>query len=136
MGYLLNADVTLLANFTNPNTKVKVDFNYAVLDLYYENNVIATRYIEPFSVRKRESHFATVHMVSSQVRLPMEQSVGLQKQIAVDGRVKFEIRGLFRTRSKLGAILHYSYWLYAHCEILLSAPPTGVLLKKKCVTKR
>ncbi|KAL8535245.1 hypothetical protein ACS0TY_011029 [Phlomoides rotata] len=135
MGYLLNADVTLLANFTNPNTKVKVDFSYVVLDLYYQNSVVATRYVEPFSVRKRESHFADVHMVSSQVRLPMEQSVALHRQIG-EGRVRFEIRGIFRTRSKLGAIFHYSYWLYAHCEILLTPPPYGVLLRKKCVTKR
>ncbi|KAI3467614.1 hypothetical protein Pfo_024277 [Paulownia fortunei] len=135
MGYLLNADVTLLANFTNPNTKVNVDFNYVVLDLYYERNFIATRYIEPFSVMKSESRFADVHMVASQVRLSTGLSLELQRQMD-DGRVNFEIRGLFRTRSKLGGVFQYSYWLYAHCEIVVTGPPTGVLIRKKCVTKR
>ncbi|GFQ00682.1 hypothetical protein PHJA_002212100 [Phtheirospermum japonicum] len=135
MGYLLNADVTLLANFTNPNTKVNVDFSYVVLDLYYERNVIATRYVTPFSVMKRESRFADVHMMTSQVRLSTGLSLDLQRQMD-SGRVNFEIRGLFRTRSKLGGVFRYSYWLYAHCEIEVTGPPTGVLIRKKCVTRR
>ncbi|KAL0336062.1 UNVERIFIED_CONTAM: hypothetical protein Sradi_4818100 [Sesamum radiatum] len=135
MGYLLNADVTLLANFTNPNTKVNIDFSYIILDLYYEKNFIATRYIDPFSVMRMESRFATVHMVASQVRLSMRHSMELQRQME-GGRVNFEIRGMFRTRSKLGGLFHYSYWLYAHCEIVVTGPPTGVLIGKKCETKR
>ncbi|KAK4429757.1 hypothetical protein Salat_1276300 [Sesamum alatum] len=135
MGYLLNADVTLLANFTNPNTKVNIDFSYVILDLYYEKNFIATRYIEPFSVMRMESRFTSVHMVASQVRLSMAHSMALQRQME-GGRVNFEIRGMFRTRSKLGGLLHYSYWLYAHCEIVVTGPPTGVLIGKKCETKR
>ncbi|KAL3649819.1 hypothetical protein CASFOL_006222 [Castilleja foliolosa] len=135
MGYLLNADVTLLVNFTNPNTKVNVDFSYVVLDLYYERNVIATRYVTPFSVMKRESRFADVHLMTSQVRLSTGLSLDFQRQID-NGRVNFEIRGLFRTRSKLGGVFRYSYWLYAHCEIEVTGPPTGVLIRKKCVTRR
>lgn len=135
MGYLLNADVTVLANFTNPNTKVKVEFSYVILDLYYNNNFLATRYIEPFSVMKGESKFADVHMVASQVKLPTAHSLQLQKQIE-EGRVHFEIKGLFKARSKLGGIFHYSYWLYAHCQLVLTGPPTGVLIGKKCLTKR
>lgn len=106
-----------------------------ILDLYYENNVIATRYVEPFSVMKRESRFADVQMVASQVRLSTGLSLELQKQMD-EGRVKFEIKGLFRARSKLGGIFRYSYWMHVHCQILIGGPPTGVLIGKKCVTKR
>lgn len=135
MGYLLNADVTVLANFSNPNSKVKVEFSYVILDLYYDNNFIATRYVEPFSVMRGESRFADVHMVASQVRLSPAQSVQLQKQME-QGRVKIEIKGLFRTRSKLGGIFKYSYWLYAHCHLTVTGPPTGVLIHKSCITKK
>lgn len=135
MGYLLNADVTVLANFSNPNSKVKVEFSYVILDLYYNNNFIATRYIEPFAVTRGESRFSDVHMVASQVRLSTERSMQLQKQIE-QGRVNLEIKGLFRARSKLGGIFHYSYWMYAHCQLVVTGPPTGVLIRKKCVTKR
>ncbi|KAL9151611.1 hypothetical protein ABFS82_11G062700 [Erythranthe guttata] len=135
MGYLLNADVTVLANFTNPNTKVTVDFSYVILDLYHDRNFIATRYIEPFSVVKGESRFADVHLMASQVRLSNEHSLELKKQMD-GGRVEFEIRGLFRARSKLGGIFRYSYWLNAHCQMVVGGPPAGVLIGNKCVTKR
>ncbi|CAI9093049.1 OLC1v1028452C1 [Oldenlandia corymbosa var. corymbosa] len=135
MGYLLNADFTILANFTNPNTKVNVDFSYVILDLYYENNLISTRYIEPFTAFKSVSTFQTVHMVTSQVRLPFSTTQDLTMQIN-EGRVDFEVKGLFRTRSMLGGVLKYSYWLYSHCTITVTGPPTGVLVSKKCSTKR
>ncbi|KAG6422366.1 hypothetical protein SASPL_118934 [Salvia splendens] len=135
MGYLLNADVTVLANFSNPNTKVKVDFSYAILDLYIDNKFIVTSYIPGFAVMRGESRFANVHMVASQVALSTAQSMQLQKQIE-QGRMKVDIKGLFKARSKLGGIFHYSYWMYAHCQLLLSGPPTGVLIRKKCVTKK
>ncbi|XP_075480193.1 NDR1/HIN1-like protein 13 [Primulina tabacum] len=135
MGYLLNADVTLLANFSNPNTKVNVDFSYVILDLYYEKNFIATRYVEPFSLMRSETEFANVHFMVSQVRLSMGHIMELKRQMD-SGRVNFEVKGLFRTRSKLGGFLQYSYWLYAHCQITVTGPPTGILLDKKCVTKR
>ncbi|XP_073281526.1 uncharacterized protein [Primulina huaijiensis] len=135
MGYLLNADITLLANFSNPNTKVNVDFSYAILDLYYEKNFIATRYVEQFSLMRSESKFANVHFMVSQVKLSMGHRMELTRQMD-SGIVNFEVEGLFRTRSKLGGIFHYSYWLYAHCQISVAGPPTGILLDKKCVTKR
>ncbi|PIN01398.1 hypothetical protein CDL12_26092 [Handroanthus impetiginosus] len=135
MGYLLNAEVTVLANFTNPNTKVHVDFSYVTLDLYYDRSFVATRYIEPFSVPRRESRFADVHLEASQVRLSMGQSLQLQRQMD-SGRVNFEIRGFFKATSKLGGIFQYSYGLHAHCQIAVTGPPTGVLIGKKCVTRR
>lgn len=135
MGYLLNADLTILGNFTNPNKKVNVDFSYVTMDLYYESSLIATRYVEPFTAIRGQSIFEDIHMVTSQVRLPLAQSQDLTRQMN-NGRVNFDVRGLFRARSKLGGVLRYSYWLYSHCTITVAGPPTGALIGKKCTTKR
>ncbi|XP_010320946.1 uncharacterized protein At1g08160 [Solanum lycopersicum] len=135
MGYLLNADITILANFTNPNKKGRVDFHYAILDLYHGGHLLASSYMDPFSTMSHESRFQDVHLVSSQVRLSLEQSQQLKKEVD-NGRVKFEVKGLFRARSNLGSFLQYSYWLYAQCTIVVTSPPTGVLIGRKCTTKR
>ncbi|KAJ8569724.1 hypothetical protein K7X08_006301 [Anisodus acutangulus] len=135
MGYLLNADITVLANFTNPNKKGRVDFHYAILDLYHGGHLLASSYIDPFSTMSHESRFQDVHLVSSQVRLPLENSQQLKKEVD-NGRVKFEVKGLFRARSNLGSFLQYSYWLYSRCTIVVTSPPTGVLIGRRCVTKR
>ncbi|XP_012085877.2 uncharacterized protein LOC105644982 [Jatropha curcas] len=131
---LLNADISLLANFTNPNKKVSVDFNHMIIDLYYGNTLIATQYIESFSTPKTESRFANIHMISSQVRLPLGDSVQLQNQISKNG-VIFDVKGSFKVRSNLG-IFRYSYRLYGHCKIMVTAPPSGVLRATRCTTKR
>ncbi|CAK7332511.1 unnamed protein product [Dovyalis caffra] len=134
-GSLLNADLSVLANFTNPNKKVSVDFSYMIIDLYYGSTLLATQYIEPFSAGKAQSRFENIHMVTSQVRLPIVQGERLQEQIGKNG-VIFDLKGVFRVRSKLGSLLRYSYRLYGHCTILVTAPPSGVLRATKCRTKR
>ncbi|XP_021293205.1 NDR1/HIN1-like protein 6 [Herrania umbratica] len=135
MGYLLNADLTMLANFTNPNKKVRVDFSSMYLDLYFENTRIATQYIEPFSAARRQSMFANIHMVTSQVRLSVKETLLLQKQIQ-NNRVMFTVKGEFRARSNFGSVWSYSYWLHGRCSIMVSSPPTGVLRDKRCRTKQ
>ncbi|KAK2968626.1 hypothetical protein RJ640_030706 [Escallonia rubra] len=135
MGYLLNADLTLLANFSNPNKKVRVDVRYMVVNLYFEGNLIASRFSDPFSVMRANSKITDVHMLTSQVPLSQQHSQMLARQMA-SGAVLLEIKGLFRTRSNLGSFLRYTYWLYGHCNILVGGPPSGVLLAKKCITKR
>ncbi|KAL1828702.1 hypothetical protein ACET3Z_007114 [Daucus carota] len=135
MGYLLNADITFLANFTNPNKKVNVNFKHIIINLYFDGIPIATRYIDHFHVRRQQYHLASVHMVTSQVRLSPVHSQKLKKQIA-SGKVQFDIKGLFKAKSKLGNVLKYSYSLYGHCSIVLTGPPTGVLVAKTCYTKR
>ncbi|XP_010248691.1 PREDICTED: NDR1/HIN1-Like protein 3 [Nelumbo nucifera] len=135
MGYLLNADLTILANFTNPNRKIDVDFHYMVIDLYYGETQIATQAIDPFSATRAESKLLDVHMVSSQVRLPSGDSGQLKQQME-ENRVVLDVRGLFRTRSNFGTIFHYSYWLYSRCTIVLNGPPTGILQSHRCRTKR
>lgn len=134
MGYLLNADVTILANFTNPNRKVNVDFSYMYLELYYEGTLIATQYIEPFRAPSAASRFVTMHLVTSQVRLNQKETMLLQKQLQ-SNRVILQVKGVFRTRSDFGSFLKYSYWLYGHCTLLVTAPPTGVLKDRRCRTK-
>ncbi|XWS63745.1 hypothetical protein CRYUN_Cryun06bG0128100 [Craigia yunnanensis] len=134
MGYLLNADLSVLANFTNPNKKVSVDFSSMYLDLYFENTRIATQYIEPFSAARGQSVFANIHMITSQVRLSMKETLLLQKQIE-NNRVMFTVKGAFRARSRLGGFLKYSYWLHGYCSIMVSSPPSGVIRKKRCRTK-
>ncbi|KAF8015611.1 hypothetical protein BT93_H1203 [Corymbia citriodora subsp. variegata] len=136
MDALLNADMTLLINFTNPNRKVRNDLSYVILDLYYGGNPIATQYIQPFSAEKLESRLSSVHMISSQVRLPTRDSEKLKKQLESNSLLQFQIRGLVRVRSKFGSFLRYSYWLYSHCYISLTGPPTGILRGCKCYTKR
>ncbi|KAL7241111.1 hypothetical protein ACSBR2_006689 [Camellia fascicularis] len=135
MGYLLNADMTFLANFTNPSKKATVDFSYMFVNLYFQNRLIATSFVEPFSALKAESKFRSVHLVSSQVGLSSGQSQQLQQQIA-NNRVRFDVRGVLKTRSNLGSLFRYSYRLYGHCIIEVTAPPSGILVGKKCTTKR
>ncbi|KAG5000082.1 hypothetical protein AAZX31_08G129300 [Glycine max] len=135
LGYLLNADLTMLANFTNPNKKVHVDFSSVIIYLYYGSTLIATQYVEPFNAARLQSRFAYIHLVSSQVQLPLRESQRLVKQMEGNG-VILEVRGVFRARSKLGSILRYSYNLYGRCSVMLTRPPDGILLKKKCRTKR
>ncbi|KAF3945400.1 hypothetical protein ACB098_03G135700 [Castanea mollissima] len=134
MGYLLNADVTMLANFSNPNRKVNVDFSYMYIDLYYGSTLIATQYVQPFYATRAQSKFAYIHMVSSQVGIPLIAARRLKKQIEADA-VQFQVKGYFRARSTLGRLLKYSYLLHTHCNILMTGPPTGALIRSECKTK-
>ncbi|KAK8360627.1 hypothetical protein V6Z11_A04G180400 [Gossypium hirsutum] len=133
-GYLLDADVTLLVNFTNPNKKVSIDFNRLSLDLYFDETLIATQYIEPFSAAKGQTMFASIHMIASQVSLSMKEALLFENQIK-NNQVLFSVKGAFRARSKLGGFMKYSYWLHSYCGIIVSSPPTGVLREKNCRTK-
>lgn len=134
MGYLLNADMTILVNFTNPSKKATVDFSHIELYLYYERTLIATSYVDPFSALKAESRLRYIHLVTSQVWLPSRERERLRQQIN-NNRVRFEIEGLLHTRSNLGTIFRYSYRLYGHCIIEVTGPPSGILVAKQCKTK-
>ncbi|KAK9074641.1 hypothetical protein SSX86_007239 [Deinandra increscens subsp. villosa] len=135
LGYLLNSDVTLLANFTNPNKKVDVEFRYMVVNLYFEGTLIAARYVEPLSVPPKGYKLRDVHMVSSQIRFSKTHTTQLNEQIRT-GRVRFEAKSYLRTTSTLGGFFRYSYWLHGHCIFEVGGPPSGSLLRKSCATKR
>ncbi|KAL5826890.1 hypothetical protein ACOSQ3_018728 [Xanthoceras sorbifolium] len=132
---LLHADLTMQANFTNPNRKAKMDFSYAVLDLYYGRTLIASQNVEPFSLPRAVYSLRVVQMVTStQVRLPEAEMERLKTQLSYNA-VEFEIKGAFQARAKLGSMLRYSYRLHADCTFTVNGPPTGVLTAKYCKTK-
>ncbi|KAJ0038960.1 hypothetical protein Pint_22842 [Pistacia integerrima] len=132
---LLNADLTVLAKFINPNKKVRVDFNYVVLDLYYGNTLIASQYVEHFRAERRQTKLASVHMVASQVQLPSDETERLKREIERN-HTEFQVKGVFRARSNLESFVRYSYRLYRLCTIVVTNPPGGVLKAVKCKSKR
>lgn len=135
-GRLLNADLTLLANFSNANEKVGVDFSVGVINLYYGATLLATRSVYPFAAPPRtRAVLKAAHMVGSQVSMRLEETVSLSREMERD-RVRFTVKGAFRVRSDLGGLLRYMYWLHGKCTIVMSRPPSGVLLARKCRTKR
>ncbi|KAJ3677551.1 hypothetical protein LUZ60_003275 [Juncus effusus] len=129
-----NGDLTLLVNFTNPNQKINFVFQYISLEMYLNNRLVSAQALPPFRQRSRETTIQAVHMVSSEVFLPSDLVLHLQDQVR-GNRVVYEIRGTFKVRSTFGFI-HFAYWVYARCEIEMSAPPRGVLLAKNCRTKQ
>ncbi|VVB04120.1 unnamed protein product [Arabis nemorensis] len=135
MGFLLNGDLTILANFTNPSKKTSVDFIDATFDLYYYNTLIASQYVAHFKVPKKMSRLANVHLVSSQVQLGLTQSQELKRQIE-NGPVLLNLRGTFHARSNLGTLFRYSYKLHTHCSFSLNSPPSGAMRARRCNTKR
>ncbi|PIA51606.1 hypothetical protein AQUCO_01100448v1 [Aquilegia coerulea] len=134
-GILLNADIRILANFTNPNKKVGVDFSYIAIQLYYGKTLIATSAVSPFSETRAESKLMDIHMISSEVRIPVNDIQRLRTQVQANS-VPFIVKGRFRTKSKLRNFLGYTYWLHGQCTIVLTGPPSGVLVSRRCSTKR
>ncbi|XWS51688.1 hypothetical protein CRYUN_Cryun11dG0004900 [Craigia yunnanensis] len=129
-----NGDFTFLANFSNPNRRIDVRFEYLVIELYFHGRLISTQAVQPFSQRRREARLEAVHFISSLVYLPQNLGVELQKQV-MSNRVNYIIRGTFKVRANLG-LIHFSYWLHSRCELVMSSPPTGVLVSHSCKTKR
>ncbi|XP_062109490.1 NDR1/HIN1-like protein 13 [Humulus lupulus] len=134
MGYLLNADLTFLANFTNPNRKVDIHYSYMYIELYYGRSLIATQSMEPFSAPKAQTKLLGLHAVTSQVRLSELEIQRFKRQMMNNG-VMFEVKGFFRARSSFGGLLRYSYWLHGRCTIMVTRPPNGVMVAKKCKSK-
>ncbi|KAG5083099.1 hypothetical protein JHK84_053137 [Glycine max] len=65
LGYLLNADLTMLANFTNPNKKVHVDFSSVIIYLYYGSTLIATQYVETFNAARLQSRVLLLRVLAA-----------------------------------------------------------------------
>lgn len=130
----LNGDLTFVANFTNPNHKLEVTFEYLDMELYFLDNLIAAQAIQPFTQKREEMRLVSVHMISSLVYLPPNLALELQKQVQMN-RVVFHIKGTFRVRINLG-LVHLSYRLHSKCQLELTGPPTGVLIAHNCRTKR
>ncbi|XVF70946.1 hypothetical protein PTKIN_Ptkin11bG0203100 [Pterospermum kingtungense] len=129
-----NGDFTFLANFSNPNRRIDLRFEYLVMELYFHDRLISIQAVQPFSQRRGKAKLISVHFVSSLVYLPQKLGVELQKQV-MSNRVNYTITGTFKVRANLG-LIHFSYWLHSRCELVMSSPPTGVLVSHSCKTKR
>ncbi|KAG2241536.1 hypothetical protein Bca52824_096480 [Brassica carinata] len=75
-GLLLNGDLAIVVNFTNPSKKSDVDFSYVMFELFFYNTLIATERIEPFIVPKGMSMFTSFHLLSSQERFMHARTSG------------------------------------------------------------
>jgi hypothetical protein len=129
-----NGDLTFLADFSNPNQKIDVRFEYVDIELYFSDRLIGTQALQPFTQRSRETRLESVQIISSLVYLPQNLAFELQKQVQ-SNKVHYNMRVTFKVRSNLG-LLHYSYWLHGRCEIEMTGPPTGVIVARSCKTKR
>ncbi|KAJ0969103.1 hypothetical protein J5N97_021980 [Dioscorea zingiberensis] len=99
MGLFLNADLTLLANFTNPNHKVNIFFSYMELNIYFNNTIIATQGISGFSMRPKETMLRSVHMVTSEVMMRKADASRWQKEIN-QNKIGMEVEGSHGIREK------------------------------------
>lgn len=129
-----NGDFTLLANFTNPNSKIDVIFESLDFELVFLDNIISAQSIEAFTQRRKETRLQSLHFISSLVFLPKELGVKLQRQVQ-SNKVNYNVRGRFKVRVHFG-LFHLSYMLHSRCQIDMTGPPTGVLVARKCITKR
>ncbi|KAF7816016.1 NDR1/HIN1-like protein 10 [Senna tora] len=129
-----NGDFTLLANFSNPNRKIDVRFELLGIDLFFSDRLISTQAIQPFTERRGESRLESVKFISSLVFLPQDLSVKLQKQVQ-SNRIDYNLKGTFKVRVSIG-LIHFSFWMHSRCQIEMTGPPTGVLVARKCITKR
>ncbi|XP_057524997.1 uncharacterized protein At1g08160 [Amaranthus tricolor] len=129
-----NGDFTFVANFTNPNRKIHIKFDFLDVELYFIDRLIAAQALEPFSLKPREARLEMIHFISSLVYLPPNPAIELQRQVQ-SNRVKYNVRGTFRVRAKVG-MAQFSYWLHANCQLEMTSPPTGVLVARNCTTKR
>ena len=129
-----NGDFTFLANFSNPNRKINVRFEYVYIELYFFDRLIGTQTLEPFTQRRRETRLESVHFISSLVSLPPNLGLELRRQVQIN-KVTYNIKGTFRVRANLG-LTHFSYWLHGRCQLDMTGPPTGVLVTRSCRTKR
>ncbi|KAM3396429.1 NDR1/HIN1-like protein 6 [Capsicum galapagoense] len=130
----MNGDFTFIANFTNPNKKLDVRFEHLAIELFFSDSLIATKVLQPFTQRQRETRIVQVHMISSLVYLPPISAFKLQKQV-LSNRVVYNIRGTFKVRVNIG-LIHYSYWLHGRCQLEMTSPPAGALITHSCRTKR
>ncbi|KAL5548726.1 hypothetical protein UlMin_003957 [Ulmus minor] len=129
-----NGDFTFLANFSNPNRKIDIRFEYLDIELYFADRLISTQFLQPFTQRPKETRLEAVHLISSLVYLPQNHAVALRTQVQ-SNRVNYNIRGTFKVKASLGMI-HFTYWLHSRCQLQMTGPPTGALVARSCRTKR
>lgn len=126
-GMFLNADLTLLMNFTNHNTKVHFKFQFISFNLYFDNILIATRTMEPFAMASRKYTLANVEFVTSGVYLQPNEVQELRNEVN-NNRVRLKLEGAFQTGFKLGRLRRVYRWTFWRCNLAFADPPIGALL--------
>ncbi|XP_043693065.1 uncharacterized protein LOC122643516 [Telopea speciosissima] len=116
----VNGDFIFLANFSNPNRKIDVRFEYLEIELYFDR-LIATQALQAFSLRAGDVRLDLVHMLTSEAYLPPNMAFEPRNQLQ-SNRIRYNIRGTIRVRFNLGLthISHISYWLYGRCQVEMS----------------
>ncbi|KAM6562337.1 hypothetical protein CsatB_022335 [Cannabis sativa] len=135
-GNLLNVNITLVTNFTNPNKKAAVDFKHIVVELYFGQTIVATKNVEPgLSAAKGGTGSVEVDMLASKVQL-FELEIQRLKNEMLKDKILFEVKGRFLAQSKFWRHhLRYSYHMHGQCTLTFKKPPLGVLVSTKCKTK-
>ncbi|CAN6448233.1 unnamed protein product [Victoria cruziana] len=131
---LLNGDLTLVLNISNPNSRIDIRFQLLVVELYVGSTMVATQMIEPFRAANGGWRAASLPFLTSQVALGSAE-VALVRQMVQTERIRYGVRTTFRTRAGLGPI-HLSYWLRGWCSLIVGGPTNGVLVSRSCKTKR
>lgn len=129
-----NGDMVLVANVTNPNQKMGVSFHSGTMELFFRGRLVAAQALPSFAQRRGQFTVVNVHMVSSQVELPPEVAMELVNQMKRN-KILYTIRGSFKVREKFWS-WHYSYRMTAICDLELTAPPSGVLLDRRCTISK
>ncbi|XP_051125122.1 uncharacterized protein LOC127247336 [Andrographis paniculata] len=127
-------DMTFLANFSNPNRKLRVRFQSLYFELFFAERLIAAQAIQPFSQGPGEVRLVPVHLLPTLVYAPPNLAMELQKQ-GQRNRVEYRMKGTFKVRVSLGS-LHYSYRLLGDCQMEMTSPPNGVLIAHTCKTTK
>ncbi|KAK4398658.1 hypothetical protein Sango_1341300 [Sesamum angolense] len=130
----VNGDITFLANFSNPNRKLSVRFEYLYVELYFSESLIASQVLQPFSLSPGQARFVSIRMLSNMVHVPPTLAMELRNQ-EQRNRVVYTIKGTFRVKVKLG-LVHYSYWMRGKCQLEMTSPPNGILVSRSCRTKK
>ncbi|KAF0916430.1 hypothetical protein E2562_007524 [Oryza meyeriana var. granulata] len=131
----LNANLTVLAAISNPNTKISIVLRYVQLDLYFEGSMIGTAAVWPAPVQEepRGSEFRSVHLVVSNVTMTQNDVYVWQNDTAKGGRpVVLELAGRLHTQLNFGRWLSCRYWAKPHCTLWLDPPPSGALRLSQC----
>ncbi|KAF3773365.1 hypothetical protein EJ110_NYTH55486 [Nymphaea thermarum] len=126
-GTFLNADLTLLMNLTNHNSKVHIKFQSISFTLFFDNALIATRAVEPFAMGSHESALANVEFVTSAVYLSPNEVQELQNEVK-NNRVRLKVEGAFETGFKLGRLRRVYRWTFWQCNLAFADPPSGALV--------
>ncbi|KAM0931203.1 hypothetical protein ACQ4PT_000306 [Festuca glaucescens] len=133
-GLALNADLTVLAAITSPNTKINVVLWYMQLDLYFEGHMIGTQTVRPAPVRESPGGYVlrSVDIVVSEVPISRQDAYAWRNATTHGGPVVLQLAGRFHTQLNFGHWLPYRYWVNPRCTLWLDPPPNGRLRRARC----